>query len=246
MNNNWLSQRFKDGIKKKLDDNPFSMLGQIVYEGLYHEILEGRLTVNDRIVELQLAKALDTSRTPIKAALNRLVDQGLMERVEGKVYRVKKITFQECLWLYESRIVIEGEAAYLAARRVKEAELKYLAELVVKFHEIDKMNDVDEYERQDKFVTLDREFHNCIMEASRNPYLIEMYKSIECPLQRYRYQTLQLAYDDMMDKNGLERGGSHHGAIYRALKNHLGIVARDEIQSDIKRMYGTMYMLKFV
>lgn len=246
MANGGSSQVFRDGIKKKLDDNPFSMLGQIVYEGLYNEILEGRLTVKDKIIELQIAKDLDISRTPVKAALNKLVDKGLVERVEGREYRVKRITFQECLWLYEARMVIESEAAYYAARRITDAELAELAGMVEKFREIDNMTDADEYEKQDKFVMLDRAFHNMIVAASRNGYLIDMYKSIECPLQRYRYQTLVLAYDDMLDKHGLERGGSYHGAIYRALKSRLGIVARDELQSDIKRMYGTMYMLKFI
>ena len=52
-----------------------------------------------------------------------------------------------------------------------------------------------------------------------------MYKTLEFALQSYRYQTMQLVYEDLFEKNGLERGSDYHNSIYRALYNRMPLVA---------------------
>ena len=235
-----ISGEFKGRIQSEMEKNPFAVLSKLIYDCLYDEIISGKLRLNDKIIESKIAAQLNASRTPVKMALNRLIEDDILERGTGKDIRVKKIRYEECLWLYEARKAIEPKAAYLAAKRINKGELAVLKDIIQKFKTVDKSYDYEEY------IACDKTFHETVIKASRNKYIIGMYKSLEFPLQRYRFQTMQLAYEDLFEKNGLERGSDYHLAVYRALYNQLPIVAQDEIESDINRMYGTMHMLKFI
>ena len=234
-----IGEQFRDRVQNELKNNPFAILSKLIYESLYNEIIQGHLLAGDKIIESKMAKELDVSRTPIKMALNRLVEEGLFEK-DGKDLRVSKITYTECLWLYESRIAVEKKAAYLAAIRINNEELNTLKELIKKF------KTVDVSYSNEVFVKCDKQFHDTIVNASRNPYIINMYKLIECPLQRYRYQTMQLAYEQRFESEGLERSSDLHTAVYRALSHRLRLESENAIEYDIHRMFGTMHMLKFI
>ena len=227
-------------INEEMNENPFTVLSLAIYNGIYKSILNGYISTEDKIVESKIAKDLNVSRTPVKMALTKLCNDNVLERGAGKEFRVKRITYVECLWLYETRMAIESEGAYFAARRITKNELVQLKKIIDQFREIDISFD------HEKYISCDKKFHELIIKASRNKYMIDMYKLIESPLQRYRHQTLQFAYEDLFVSNNMERSSSFHIAIYKALYNHLSVVARDEIQNDIKRMYGTIHMLKFV
>jgi len=80
-------------------------------------ILEGAFEANARLPEVQLAERLGISRTPLRQAMDRLVDEGLLERVETGGCRVASFTVAEVLDSIELRGVMEGTAARLAAER---------------------------------------------------------------------------------------------------------------------------------
>lgn len=233
-----MSEHARDQIQKEMTENPFIILSKSVYKQIYREIIEGNLLPQHRIIESKIAKELNVSRSPVKMALAEMADNGILERIKGKELRVKKITYEECLWIYEARIMLEPEAAYLAARRITERELKILKMLVGKFEEIDHTHDHTKYKNADKL------FHETIVKASRNRYLMTMYESIECPLAMYRNQLNQLAYEECFQQHGMEKGSEYHRAIYRMLEQHYPMMAKDEMKNDVQRMYGTMSRLR--
>ena len=142
------------------------------------------------------------------------------------------------MWIYEARMMLEPEAAYLAAKRIQEKELEVLKKLVFRFEKIDQTHDHLEYKNADKM------FHETIVKASRNRYLMDMYKSIECPLAMYRNQLNQLAYEECFQQHGMEKGSEYHRAIYRMLEQRYPMMAKDEMKNDVQRMYGTMSRLR--
>ncbi len=80
-------------------------------------ILDGRLPAGARLRQTDLAGQLHISRTPIREALGRLQQEGLVElRPRGGV-RVAVLDLDEAVELYELREVLDGLAARLAARR---------------------------------------------------------------------------------------------------------------------------------
>ena len=114
-------------------ENPFIVLADVIYKHLKNDIMQGLLLPGDKIVESKIAQQLDVSRTPVNIALNRALKDGWLERRSKRFLTVRKISPQECFYLYEARKFLEGQAAYLAAKRITKAELMGLKEILLNF-----------------------------------------------------------------------------------------------------------------
>src|SRR3569832_1410762 len=86
-------------------------------------ILAGELAGGSRIAELTLVDLLGVSRTPIRAALQRLEQEGLLEPLPGGGFAVRTFSEQEAADAIELRGTVEGLAARLAAARGVAPEL---------------------------------------------------------------------------------------------------------------------------
>jgi GntR family transcriptional regulator of vanillate catabolism len=86
-------------------------------------ILSGRFEANSRVAETTLAERLGISRTPLRQAMDRLVEEGLLERAETGRCRVASFTLDDIIDAIELRGVIEGTAARLAAERGADPQL---------------------------------------------------------------------------------------------------------------------------
>ena len=80
-------------------------------------ILSGQLAAGSRIAELALVDLLGVSRTPIRAALMRLEQEGLLQALPGGGYAVRTFSEREVADAIELRGTLEGLAARLAAER---------------------------------------------------------------------------------------------------------------------------------
>jgi GntR family transcriptional regulator of vanillate catabolism len=80
-------------------------------------ILEGALAPGKRISELSVAERTGISRTPIRAALQRLEEEGLVETIPSGGFAVKSFSQQDVFDAIEIRGTLEGLAARLAAER---------------------------------------------------------------------------------------------------------------------------------
>ncbi len=86
-------------------------------------ILDGVLAPGSRISELSVAERTGISRTPIRAALQRLEEEGLVETIPSGGFAVKSFSQQEVFDAIEIRGTLEGLAARLAAERSSIARL---------------------------------------------------------------------------------------------------------------------------
>lgn len=84
---------------------------------LRERILAGDFRPGERLLEVALAEELDISRTPIRDAMARLAEEGLLERVQTGGYRVRSFALRDVADAIELRGLIEGAAARLAAER---------------------------------------------------------------------------------------------------------------------------------
>jgi GntR family transcriptional regulator, vanillate catabolism transcriptional regulator len=80
-------------------------------------ILAGQLPRGTRIAEMALVNRLGMSRTPIRAALMRLGEEGLLQSLPGGGYAVRTFSEREVADAIELRGTLEGLAARLAAER---------------------------------------------------------------------------------------------------------------------------------
>jgi GntR family transcriptional regulator, vanillate catabolism transcriptional regulator len=80
-------------------------------------IVGGELAAGERVPELALVERLGVSRTPVRTALQKLQDEGLLDALPGGGYAVKAFTEAEIRDAIEIRGTMEGLAARLAAER---------------------------------------------------------------------------------------------------------------------------------
>jgi len=141
------------------------------YELLKQRVIAGSYAPGAQLKEEHLARELDISRTPIRAALKRLVDDGLATAEAGRGVRVAEWTEGDIDETFELRGLLEGHAAELAARRGGTA----LAD------RLDALN--DEMERAiaaggaalaQRVQDINSDFHRTLLEASGSPRLRSM------------------------------------------------------------------------
>lgn len=84
---------------------------------LRKKILSGELAGGTRLLEVPLAEELEISRTPLRDAMSRLAEEGLLERGRNGGFVVRRFTFADVVDAIELRGVLEGTAARLAAER---------------------------------------------------------------------------------------------------------------------------------
>ena len=86
-------------------------------QGLRSLVLSGEFEANSRLPETALADRLGISRTPLRQAMDKLIAEGLLERLEAGGCRVVRFTVNDVIDSIELRGVLEGTAARLAAER---------------------------------------------------------------------------------------------------------------------------------
>ena len=141
------------------------------YELLKQRVIAGSYAPGAQLKEEHLARELEISRTPIRAALRRLVQDGLATAEAGRGVRVSEWTESDIQETYELRGLLEGHAAELAARRGGAA----LAD------RLDALNDemagaLDQggAGRVRRLQEINARFHRAILEASGSPRLRTM------------------------------------------------------------------------
>jgi GntR family transcriptional regulator of vanillate catabolism len=80
-------------------------------------VLAGNLAAGERVFEVPLSERLGISRTPLREALGRLEQEGLLERLAAGGYAVRTFSFDDVTDAIELRGVLEGMVARLAAER---------------------------------------------------------------------------------------------------------------------------------
>lgn len=120
-----------------------------------------------------LAAAIKVSRTPVREALSRLCEAGLVVRDGGWGYTVRPITFKEAMDVYKVREALEIEAVREALPRIDKNTLAQLWNLLVTADNKLKQG------RKTEFRKCTRQFYQAIACATDNTCLISMLMTIE-------------------------------------------------------------------
>lgn len=155
------------------------------YEKLRNGIVSGNYPPGTHLVETSLAEALGVSRTPVREALTRLQQDGLVER-GSRGLQVRQRSSAEILEIFEVRIVLEGTAAKLAAERHTEVDRIRIQSHLAKLGE-------NQNASPSELASINREFHRSIWYASHNRALIDMLERLSVHLFRYPFTTYEAA-----------------------------------------------------
>jgi GntR family transcriptional regulator of vanillate catabolism len=134
-------------------------------------ILSGELRAGDRISELPMVERLGISRTPIRMALVRLEEEGLLEVIPSGGFTVKAFSESDIHDAIEVRGTLEGLAARLAAERGVRASV--LVEVKDRLARLDDLigrptMTVDDFS---EYIDLNGQFHALLVEAAGSPVL---------------------------------------------------------------------------
>jgi GntR family transcriptional regulator of vanillate catabolism len=94
-----------------------STRSESVVEALRAAILAGEFQPGERVHEVKLTALLGVSRTPVRAALQKLASEGLLDYTPNRGYTLREYSVSEVVNAYEVRAVLEGLAARLCAER---------------------------------------------------------------------------------------------------------------------------------
>ncbi len=96
---------------------PSATRSESVVEALRVAILAGQFQPGERLHEVKLTALLEVSRTPVRAALQKLASEGLLDYTPNRGYTLREFSLGEVVNAYEVRAVLEGLAARLSAER---------------------------------------------------------------------------------------------------------------------------------
>ncbi len=135
-------------------------------------ILAGELPGGARIAELTLVEMLGVSRTPIRAALMRLEQEGLLEALPNGGYAVRTFSERDVADAIELRGTVEGLAARIAAERGVAPEV--LAEARDCLSAIDQVLEQPALDDEafTRYVDLNQRFHNLLSDMCASPVIV--------------------------------------------------------------------------
>lgn len=213
-----------------IKDHPFAVLSDLVYQYIVDAIVDVRFVPGSKINTKQISEELGISRTPVRTALERLVQEKLVEQVGEKGFKVCQVDWQDCMALYDIREMIEGSAAYIAANTITDAQLEQLKKPILMAKRAKEQGDVL------ALFDADNLFHEMIVRFSGNSYLIDMYSSLKIWIRRYQ-RSLIAAGKYHAETHNVDR----HAVIYRAIKSRYSQVAKTEMTNHLHHIYRVLF-----
>ncbi len=181
-------------------------LEEKIYTLLEEEILTGEYKHGDAITEMSLCKKLNVSRTPVRAALHRLAEDGLIKITPNKGAVVIGVTDSDLIDTYRIRMKLEGLASSIAAEKMPNEDKKKLRDAVELSEFYLGKGDTE------KLKELDTEFHQIIYKASGNRLLTKILTELHRNIKAYRKMSLGVP-------GRLEQSADEHRQILEAIEN---------------------------
>jgi len=147
-------------------------LAERAVEKLREAILSGRIPGPQALTERLVVETLGMSRTPVRAALQTLANEGLLSYEPHRGYSVRQITAESVVGAYQVRGVLEGLAcSQLAEAGLSKATIETLGACVRLGQEL--LADDGAAFRHDEWREMNTNFHQTIARAAGNETLLE-------------------------------------------------------------------------
>lgn len=200
--------------------NPFLPAWQVTYILLREDIIACRLQPGTNLTEKQCTELYGGSRSTVRKVFDRLLDEGWLQRGEGRHIRVIALSREEHMDLMEYRMAIEPTAARLAARGRTRSELQ----------RIEKYAALCDTTNVNTLYVNDLKFHKAIFDACHNRFLMEAYARLDPVISRGKRYTAQ-SFEAYCNECFQE-----HMAIYEAIRSGDEGAAHQRTFQHIKMM----------
>ena len=155
-----------------------------VYNEVREALLCGQFKKGEWLTEHMLTQKLGVSRTPVRSALQRLAEDGLVSMIPNRGAVVIGIAKEDIVDIYRIRMRLEGLASAMAAEKITDEAKQKLSENVALFEFYVQRQDTEHIEE------LDTAFHSMIYEASGSRTLERILTDLHSNTKAYRSQSL--------------------------------------------------------
>lgn len=182
-------------VAARLEPAPRQRLVDIAYDQIRQRIVEGLFPMGTRLIETQLASELGISRGPVRLAIQRLVEEGLVIERPHQGVVIRELDATSLVDLYNVRLGLERTAIRLATRRGMNTQV--LWDLVTQMRQAaEKGNPMAVAHRE-------LEFHTVICDSCGNKVLANIFRGLEGQLM------MAIAIDDAGFENLNDIAGEH-------------------------------------
>ncbi|GHF29662.1 DNA-binding GntR family transcriptional regulator [Deinococcus metalli] len=190
-----------------------------VYDHLRRALLDGDIAPGERLAEVELGQHLGVSRTPIREALMRLTQDGLLVAEANKGVRVRTVTSAEARDAYVVREELDGLAAALAAEQHAASDAALLRSA------LNRLNGAPttDYREQTR---LDLAYHRAVTDAAHNTVLGILARDLEQRVALIKHQTR--TYNAHPDT------AAQHAAILQAILDRDAPAAREAARAHVR------------
>ncbi len=174
-------------------------LNQQVYTILKNKILKKKILPGTRLIDSQLAEEFGISRTPLRDAIRKLVEDGLvMHGKNGKGYYVYKPSAKDINEIFEMRLILDIAAATKLINIVI-PEQPDILDKITQF-------DVNDSKFDDSFVLSDEDFHDALIKFCNNSRMTEIYADLQAQTRAFRSVTSR-------DQSRVDKARKYHKKI---------------------------------
>jgi DNA-binding GntR family transcriptional regulator len=205
-------------------------LQQQIHDRLLGRILRRELGPGERISPPEIAAALGVSITPVRDAVNQMAAEGLVTVTPRRGTIVSPVSVRDIEELYEIRLMIEPQAAEVAASRATPGEIAHMQELAEQLESgpPDSASRVDDLETYLREIESDAELHAAVIRSARNLRLNSIYDGL-----RTHVLIARAVFPRLYRVEPHRRG--EHQRIVDAIAAHDGGAARDAMAAHLRQ-----------
>ena len=183
-------------------------LSEQAYLKIKHKILQNIYPGGFQVLEDTLSEDLGMSRTPLKEALVRLANEGLIEILPRRGMRILPLTASDIAEIYEVLSPLELLAARLLAERQNNIDSVKALQA-----EVDQMKRALTADDLDAWAAADERFHRTLVDETGNTRLATAAKNLLDQSQRFRMFTLRLREKPV-------RSTRNHESLVTSIRKH--------------------------
>ena len=134
---------------------------------LMQRIIEGEISIGDKLKEAHLAKAFGVSQAPVREAIISLVAKGILEHTPNVGTHVKAYTKEETIEIYQAREALE---LYASSYIEESQNIDLMKEEYQKMLDAAKHNDTKRYVEHDQY------FHELLLQSCNNCVIMNLWR----------------------------------------------------------------------
>ncbi|MBT2519436.1 GntR family transcriptional regulator [Arthrobacter sp. ISL-28] len=174
------------------------------YDRIRAAIVTGDLAPGERVKDSELAERMGLSRTPVREALARLADMGLVEAKPGVYTRIATLDKDEVARTLAVLKALDELAVRTGTPNLTKGDLNLMRDLNTEFEAAVARNDVQ------AALEADERFHSVPVTAAQNPLIARVMDQLHPQIHRILYRKFSTLY-------GAQNTGGHHRELIEIL-----------------------------